>query len=281
MTRKFVLPSVFILAALFLLIFSCSDRETPEGDVVAQVGEYTLTKEQLMNRIPTHADSTIKSNKKIQNYLDEWIKDKVIYLQAEAEDYREKPKIKKKIRKEVENILVNSYTKDKIDVNVSEQEMERYYERNKEKFVNTSKKYKASYILVPTKEEAEKIEELLDEGAAFDSLAKKHSQAPSADSGGNLGYFSKTEVIKPISKRLNDINVGEIAGPLETEFGYHIVKLTDVKEEGVPLPYKQVKRKIHRILYPKKYNRKLDSLCKKLRTNYDIKINLNKINSLE
>ena len=72
--------------------------------------------------------------------------------------------------------------------------------------------------------------EMAKKGMDFSELAKKYSEEPGAESsGGNLGYFKRENMVKPFSDAVFSMKIGEIRGPVKTVFGYHIIKLIDIK----------------------------------------------------
>ncbi len=86
---------------------------------------------------------------------------------------------------------------------------------------------RASHILVKTKNEAENILNRLRSGARFEDMARKYSQCPSGRKGGDLGYFGKGQMVKPFEEVAFRLNKGEVSPPVETQFGYHIIFVTD------------------------------------------------------
>lgn len=94
--------------------------------------------------------------------------------------------------------------------------------------------FNAAHILVETEEEANALIEELDGGADFAELAKEHSTGPSGPSGGALGWFGPGAMVPAFDKAVQDMEVGEIAGPIETQFGWHVVKLNDTREKDAP-----------------------------------------------
>ena len=68
----------------------------------------------------------------------------------------------------------------------------------------------------------------------FSELAKTRSTGPSGPSGGNLGWFSKGMMVPPFEKAVLGLKVGEISDPIQTQFGWHIIKLIDVREKAIP-----------------------------------------------
>lgn len=91
-----------------------------------------------------------------------------------------------------------------------------------------SDEIQASHILVDSKQQAEQLKKALDSGnAEFADLAKNHSQGPSSENGGDLGFFGKGKMAKPFERTAFDLDVGQISDPVKTEFGWHLIKKTD------------------------------------------------------
>lgn len=82
----------------------------------------------------------------------------------------------------------------------------------------------AYHILVKTKEEAEKLKQQLAKGANFQQLAKKHSSCPSRKRGGDLGEFSRGDMVKAFDDVVFKKALFEVHGPVKTKFGFHLIK---------------------------------------------------------
>ena len=87
-------------------------------------------------------------------------------------------------------------------------------------------KIQASHILVNTLYEAQEIKEQLDKGADFAFLARKHSKCPSGQNGGDLGWFERGQMVKPFEDAAYGTLVKAVTGPVQTQFGYHVIKRT-------------------------------------------------------
>lgn len=88
---------------------------------------------------------------------------------------------------------------------------------------------KASHILVSTKEEAENLKNQLDKGADFAELAKNNSKCPSGKDGGDLGFFSKGQMVPEFEMVAFSLPVNTVSDPVQTQFGWHLIKITDTK----------------------------------------------------
>ena len=91
-------------------------------------------------------------------------------------------------------------------------------------------KVRASHILVKTLDEANKLLEEIQNAADFAELAAKHSLGPAGRNGGDVGFFGKGMMVKPFEDAAFSMEVGEVSAPVETQFGWHLVKLLDKKD---------------------------------------------------
>ncbi len=82
----------------------------------------------------------------------------------------------------------------------------------------------ASHILVQNEHETQDLLKKLEEGKSFESLAKEFSKCPSGRDGGSLGSFGKGQMVAPFETAAFALKVGEISGPVKTQFGYHLIK---------------------------------------------------------
>lgn len=81
--------------------------------------------------------------------------------------------------------------------------------------------------MVKTKKEAEKILERIDSGETFEAIARQVSLCPSGENGGDLGFFDRGQMVKEFEDACFSAEVEDVVGPIKTDFGYHIIKITD------------------------------------------------------
>ena len=85
---------------------------------------------------------------------------------------------------------------------------------------------KASHLLVKTEEEALKLKEEIANGKEFAKAAEEVSLCPSGQNGGDLGYFTKGQMVKEFEDAAFSMEVGEVSAPIKTQFGYHLLWVT-------------------------------------------------------
>ena len=88
------------------------------------------------------------------------------------------------------------------------------------------RKASARHILVESRDHCEKLKSDLKEGASFEALAKQHSLCPSGEQGGDLGEFFPGQMVPEFDKVVFGEAVNEVHGPVETQFGFHLVEIT-------------------------------------------------------
>ena len=149
-------------------------------------------------------------------------------------------------------------------VSISDEELVEYYNENKESFFEPEQVH-ARHILVETEEEANNLLLQLKEGLTdFAELAKEKSIGPSAPSGGDLGFFSRGQMVKEFEDAAFSLESGEISDVVQTQFGYHIIKCEEKKEEHSPT-FEEAKEKINNTLKSQRENEAISALISKLR----------------
>lgn len=154
------------------------------------------------------------------------------------------------------SLLSNDYaTKITEEVKPTEEEIKKYYDDNKDSFF----KAKAAHILVATKDEATKLKKELDKGADFAKLAKENSTDESnAASGGDLGEFTNGTMVEQFDSAVKVMKDGEISDPVQTDFGYHIIKL----ESKTPRTFEEAKSEVEQTVAEEKFTNYINDLQK-------------------
>lgn len=156
------------------------------------------------------------------------------------------------------------------NIELSDEELKDFYEKNKH-FYNRPETVKASHILVDTEEKANEILEDITDGLSFEDAAKEYSSCPSKEEGGALGQFGKGQMVKEFEDAVFSMNVGEISQPVKTQFGYHLIKLTEhlpARSAEFDEVYQEVKDNCFAVKQENVYKIRKEDLVKK----YDVVI---------
>jgi peptidyl-prolyl cis-trans isomerase C len=140
------------------------------------------------------------------------------------------------LRQDVQENLPVQQVQEKVSggAEPSQEEVQAFYDENKAAQFTQPAQRCVRHILFnkDQKEKAEEVKTQLQNGGDFAELAKEYSQDPgSAENGGDLGCLGKGETVPPFEEAAFSAEQGEIVGPVETEFGYHLIEVTDIREE--------------------------------------------------
>jgi peptidyl-prolyl cis-trans isomerase D len=148
------------------------------------------------------------------------------YFDTNQSSFVEPPKIKVKY---VELSLDDIEEQEESD----KETLRNLYDEDKELFTNPEQR-SAQHILVDAKELAESLLEEIQQGADFSELARIHSiDTSTKDSGGNLGYFERDIMVPEFDKAVFEMSIGELSEVVETDYGYHIIRLTEIQPENI------------------------------------------------
>ncbi len=120
-----------------------------------------------------------------------------------------------------------------VETVVTDEAVQTYFDDN---YLNSDgvTEFKAAHILVETEEEAQKLVEEAREGGNFAELARENSTGPSGPSGGDLGWFSDGMMVQPFQDAVAQMEPGSVSDPVQTQFGWHVIKLEETREKGAP-----------------------------------------------
>ena len=237
---------LFILGLLAVSVIGftgCTQKE-----VVAKVNDVEITKEELYDQLvaqngeaalnalisekilsaEVEAKKITVSDEEIQENIDEMTE----YYGGEEEMNNALVQYNLTLDDVKENIVNNIQLQKILEpyIEISDDEIAQYFENNKD-YLDQAEEVKASHILVESKEVADEVKEKLDGGADFAELAKEYSTDTSnSQVGGSLGYFGRGEMVPEFEEVAFSMKVDEISEPVETQFGFHIIKVEDHKE---------------------------------------------------
>lgn len=203
-------------------------------------------------------DLIIQDTEKVyQKNIDELVKD----LGVSEKDLKEKVR---------EQLLIKRLLDKYITVSVTDEELKKLYEENKEKF-KLNRAVNVSHILLESEEEALEVKSMIESGADFYQLAREKSKDPgSKNKSGNIGFVEQGQTVKEFEDTIFKLNKGDIEGPIKTTYGYHIIKIEDIREEK-ELSFNEVKDKLKELFTEQKKKEAYTKYIRKLLSEAKIK----------
>ena len=200
-------------------------------------GDLAVAEEELGPSLQQMDPSTRREN--LISFL---IDMKIVAKAAEAKKVGDTADFKQKIAFARDRLLMDSLLATEGKAAVTDDAMKKVYE-DATKQVSGEKEVHARHILVPTEDEAKAIKAELEKGADFAKLAKEKSKDPGAADGGDLGFFTKEQMVPEFSAVAFALDPGKISDPVKSQFGWHIIKVEE-KRDRKPPDFEQVKGQI-------------------------------------
>ena len=179
---------------------------------------------------------------KDENVLAFLIDMKIVAKAAEDKKVQDADDFKKRLAFTRNRLLMDSLLASEGKAATTDEAMKKVYEEAS-KQISGEQEVRARHILVETEDEAKGIVEELKKGADFAELAKKKSKDPGASDGGDLGFFTKEQMVPEFSAAAFALEPGKISDPVKSQFGWHIIKVEE-KRNRKPPDFDQVKGQI-------------------------------------
>jgi peptidyl-prolyl cis-trans isomerase C len=179
---------------------------------------------------------------KKENVLSFLIDMKIVSKEAEDKKIADRDDFKTRLAFARNRLLMDNLLAVEGKAATTDENMKKVYEEAA-KQISGEQEVHARHILVETEDQAKKIEEELKKGADFAELAKKESKDPGASDGGDLGFFTKEQMVPEFSTVAFALEPGKISDPVKTQFGWHIIKVEEKRTRKAP-DFEQVKPQI-------------------------------------
>lgn len=238
--------------------------------VVAKVNGTDITQDVLTNYLAVVQRSE-NNNKKNdpRTALDDLVATELALQEAAKTDILSRADVQQRIKDFTRNVLLTTWTKEKVEgFEVSDEDIQKSYDDRIKKDANDE--FKARHILLKTEEDAAAVIKELTGGADFIKLAEAKSTGPSAANGGDLGWFKSNTMVPEFANAVKEMKKGETsAAPVKTNFGFHVIKLEDLRPAKLP-PMETVKPQLKRMIA----QQKMMAYMEKMKETADIKIML-------
>ncbi|MBK6974916.1 MAG: peptidylprolyl isomerase [Sterolibacteriaceae bacterium] len=200
---------------------------TVNGTVIPKDRGDALFTEQLAQGTPDSPE--------LRNAIkEEVIRREILAGEARKKGLEKNPMLKAQMELAQQAVLIRAYMQDFVRTHpVSDADAQKEYDSIKAQL--GSKEYKSRHILVEKEDDAKAIIAKLQKGEKFDELAKQSKDPGSKDKGGDLGWSAPSAYVKPFSDALTKLEKGAFTAiPVKSDFGYHVIKLEDVRDLKVP-----------------------------------------------
>jgi peptidyl-prolyl cis-trans isomerase C len=192
------------------------------------LGHVIVLRERLPEQFQALPDETL-----LQGLIDQLV-DQELLARSVSEAPDDDPlAVRLHLDNERRGTLAQQAVQARIAEEIDDAAVEQAYEETIAEFEGGTE-WRASHIIVPTEEEAQALREEIDAGADFAEVAREHSQDGAAAQGGELGWFGPGQMVPEFEEAVGDMEAGEIRGPLQTQFGWHLVRLEETRETEPP-----------------------------------------------
>jgi peptidyl-prolyl cis-trans isomerase C len=209
----------------------------PGNPVVAKVEGKDITRNDVYRFIQT-MPANMQQLPATQVYpvaMEQVLNTQLVQIKAENADITNTPEFQKEMDIARQQIMRNLFLQKEVDAKISEEKIRKEY-NDFVKAIPDVEERRARHILVDTEEKAKAIlERVKKEDADFAALAAELSMGPTKSRGGDLGYFAKNEMVPEFAEAAFKMKKDTVLEePVKTQFGYHIIKLLDVRERAKP-----------------------------------------------
>jgi peptidyl-prolyl cis-trans isomerase C len=265
MNRLPLLLGALAIAGIAACTQKTASNSTGSSDAVAVVDNYVVTRslyDHYVNSVSNGAENLTPEQK--NGLLENLVRGQLLASQAEATGASRDEEARNAMELQRLNIMSLSQAASKAflkDKKPTEAEMRAEYD---ERLKTMDKvEYRASHILVKDEEEARKIIAQLNAGGNFAAIARaKSTDTVSAAKGGDLEWFSPAAMTPEFANAVTALKKGETsAAPAKTEYGYHVIRVTDMREPTPP-PFEEVKEQMAQAVDAKKLKAWVDELTK-------------------
>src|ERR1700761_8585511 len=230
--------------AFAIALFASLPLRAEDNPVLAKVNgseirqsDVTLAEEELGPSLAQMDPATKK-----ENVLAFLIDMKIVAKAAEAKKIEDRDDFKARLAFTRNRLLMDNPLEVEGRAATTDEAMKKVYEEASKQRAGKQEVH-ARHILVETEDEAKAVEDELKKGADFAELAKKKSKDPGASDGGDLGFFTKDQMVPEFSAVAFSLEPGKISDPVKSQFGWHIIKVEE-KRNRKPPEFDQVKGQI-------------------------------------
>ncbi len=244
------------------------------GKVAAVVNGQVITQTEVDQRMarlsPSYRQALAGDSRRL---LEEMIMETILLQEARRRGLDRDAEVDKLVREAKRQILLGRLletVRDGKTGQVTELEIAKNYEQNKSLYMEPET-FRASHILVQTEQEAKKVFERLKSGEDFSKVAQEVSIDSTKAKGGDIGYFSKGQLIPEFETACESLQPGQTSGIVKTQIGYHVIKLTE-KKAARQLALDEVRERIRKQLSTQQQQQQVETFIQQLRAKAQVQI---------
>ncbi len=251
---------------------SFGTNPAPTSPVLAQVNGKPITSEDVDRFIAAMGRNGQAYNNPQGRaaILEQLIAQRLFLLDAQRNLLEREQAFKDQLAAVKEQLLMEYAISKCVDgVRVTEDEVKAFYEAHKDE-LDGGETVNASHILVDSEEKANEILAAITAGdITFEDAARAHSSCPSSAEGGSLGDFGRGQMVPEFDAACFEMEIGEVRGPVKTQFGYHLIRLNG-KKAAEPIPYADIRSQLHEQVMREKQQAAYQSKINQLKILYPV-----------
>lgn len=270
-----------LLFGLFIFILlataACRRQEQPQ-EVVAKVGSEVLTVADIAEEIPQQLRGRIGKTE-LHDYATRWIDSQILYHEAKRRQLDQSERLHRELNRLERELVVNLLLEQELNrsFQVSNDEVEKYYNDNRQTFVRGMKEVHVWYMTVRKKERADSLVTLLREGGDFARLSRQYAGGDSIE--WDL-YLTEEETAPTIANAVFTMQPGAVSRPIQLEDGFHIFKMVEKFDAGSLRSLAMVRNEIIAKIQSEKRQERYRQLLAELKNNTAVEKNFSILDSL-
>ncbi|MDI6743744.1 MAG: peptidylprolyl isomerase [Thermodesulfovibrionales bacterium] len=281
--KKFLLFFVSLL-----LIASCAKKEGEQpkkadpgkqtGTALVKLNEIGITKDDIEKELQSMPEDVreafLQDSNQFMRFLEDMANKEALHQEAVKKGIDKDSALQKKLEYYKKITIIQMLLEKELSqkVKVSDSEIKEYYKKNMGELASPEQ-IRLSHIMTKSEATIKKAHERIKKGEDFAKVAKELSEdKQSAALGGDLGSFEDGKMPPEFNNAIRALKKGDVSQPVKTEFGYHIIKVTD-RKKGKNVDINNIKEDIRRVLLQEKQKEILDKYLQDIKKMYKVKIN--------
>ncbi len=246
-----------------------------ENKILAKVNGKEITQNDmnmLLHSLGQQRAAQFNSEEGRKHILNELINQNLFLMDARANKIDETKMFKEELERMIDTMMIQFRMNQVMgSVQVSDDELKEYYEVHKAHY-SKQESVTASHILVASEDECRSIKEKITAGdVTFEDAAMEYSSCPSKQNGGSLGNFVRGRMVPEFDKAAFDMEVGEVSDPIQTQFGFHLIKVTE-KTDAEPSTFEDSKEHVFNHLMQDRQKEVYMSKLEELKKQYTVEM---------